>query len=33
MLSLIELATYAVLTLGNLAFVRVIAVKGKLPKA
>jgi hypothetical protein len=32
MRSLIEFTAYAVLTVGNLVFVRVIAVKGKLPK-
>jgi hypothetical protein len=32
MASLIEFAAYAILTLGNLAFVRVIAVNGKTPK-
>jgi hypothetical protein len=32
MASLIEFAAYAILTLGNLAFVRVIAVNGKTPR-
>jgi hypothetical protein len=33
MVNLIAFAVTAVLTLGNLVFVRVIAVKGKIPKA
>jgi hypothetical protein len=32
MRSLIEITAYAILTAGNLVFVRVIAVKGKLSK-
>jgi hypothetical protein len=33
MLNLIEFAAYAILTLGNLIFVRVLAMKVKLPNA
>jgi len=32
MVSLFELATYALLSIGNLVFVRVIAVKNPIPK-
>ena len=33
MLSLIEMTAYVVLAVGNMVFVRVIAVKGKIPKS
>jgi hypothetical protein len=32
MRTIVEMIAYAILTVGNLVFVRVIAVKGKLPK-